>query len=203
MEVERCTDADEHGRREGWPKAVHPTLLFRGTQANPDDICTGRIQAASEFFFFLGGQRPVGRRECARDEGSGETIHKLRGKQFGYSRGSSVEEMPIAFFTGASEEFQHEFWSIHAARNHQPLQTSEPDQGCSVRYNEIRGMENGTEAGIALCLHHAVHSRHGDVAAALAPRDPVFHDGNNFGDLESIDADIEHRKFCPDWGMEL
>lgn len=93
MEVKGGTDTQEDGGGESWAIAGHEAFLFRGAEADPEEIRLGAGDPGDQVLFLAGVERTERRGVGANNTDAGEPGFEPRLEFLGDAGVSAVEEM--------------------------------------------------------------------------------------------------------------
>src|SRR5271170_2561588 len=127
MKIKRSSDAHYDGNFELLSMLVHPPLLFRRAETDPENIRSRIIDSLHNLFVFLGYQRPKRRRICAHTLKARNPIKKSYGKLFGHTESATVEEVPVSLLRSSLKKRCHQLGSIHTTLEIMSLHAAQPN----------------------------------------------------------------------------
>ena len=170
VEVEGGADADEHGRLEAGAHGVHPLLLQRHAEADPDDVGVRGVELGGDLGGLLLGQLAERRVADAGDLEARVAGRQLVAQALERLRAAAVEEEALAGLGGALAGALHQVGAVDAAREVVAEQVHRPHERLAVGDGEVGGEDGLAQLQVLLGLHHRVHRGDADVGA-LAGRD--------------------------------
>src|ERR1700674_5844101 len=152
---------------------MHPCFLFGGAEAYPQNIGRCFFDDRLNFVFFVGRQGSKGRAISASDLNAVSLLLNL-GQPIGHSGSAAVKEVAV-FVAGLPAKSLHKFRSVDTAiQSSESSQAAEPDQGHTIRNDEIRGAERTLENRVSLGFRHSMHPGYCDIAGASGFFNTIF-----------------------------
>src|SRR5437667_1217556 len=202
VKVERRPDTDQHGSSETAQVSIHPTLLLRRAEPDPDDIGIGIVDLLDDRLIFRIADRPKRRAVGACNSHSGVSATNPLRQPPCAPLPTSIEEMAIALDDGALAAGQHQVRPAHLLDVRMTIEPAEPDQGHAVRSHQAGTVVNRPESLVPLTLHDPVHACNADVLRlplsnpALDRLERLSHVDCAHPDAEDVDSLHPARRSC-------
>src|SRR5580658_3392438 len=95
VEIKSCSHSQHHRNQELRAMIVHPTLLLRGAQANPQHVGRGRLHPGYDLAFFFVRQGAK-RRSVRASDSDIVSFAQIFGQLLSNSRRTAIEKMTVA-----------------------------------------------------------------------------------------------------------
>ena len=190
MDVERGPDTQEHRCLQPADVGIHPALLFRGAESNPDQVRRCGVDPGDDLVVLLRRQGSKRRRIGPHDPESRETGRQPSDELIRDPLAAAIEEARPALLGGAGAQREHQVRSVYAGHPPGARTVSRPDHRHAVRRGQAGRVVDPQQLGIALALHHTVHAGDAHVVL-LACRHPATDLVDRRRYVDSADADAE------------
>jgi hypothetical protein len=168
VEVERCTDADQHRRRQSGPHPLHPELLARLAGADPHDLGARAVDFVNRPEILFGGRLAERRRRARADMRRRERADDLEPREARPQRerqsderslaAPSVEVHPRAPRRRPRTAGEHQVRAVDPRANLAvAVQAECPDERLTVRKHERRPENRAANGIVLLGEHDEVH----------------------------------------------
>src|ERR1700733_7943852 len=164
----------------------HPALLFRSTEAHPENIGSGGMYLSCEICFFGLCERAKGRRVGA-GHGNVELFVKLARQVLRDTGSAAVEEM-TRLRTCLTTKCEHQLRSRNATAQRMSMPPAQPNERHAVWNHQRSLIQDFAKARILPRFGDAVHTGDRNIFAVLAIVDPAFDSRHSFRQLNRINA---------------